>query len=102
MLGSERSTDGGDASIVAHDIHCCRIEKEKAAIGRSKSEPPRRKRSDNVAVGECRHIALSSYRASSCNYAIGSSLNVIRIFAARASVGENHPAGPYGMDLLRS
>jgi hypothetical protein len=55
-----------------------------------------------MTVSEHGHIALWGYRADSCNDAIDSGFNLIRTFPARAAVGENDPAWPYGMDLLRS
>jgi hypothetical protein len=94
--------NGWDISIVAHDIHCSRIEKKKTSVGCSKPNPPRGKSSDKVTVGEYGHIALRGYCSDSRNDTIYSSFNLIRTFSARAAVGEKHPPRPYGMDLLRS
>ena len=69
------------------------------SIRGSKSEPPRRKGSEHMAVSEQCHMAL--YRVELGDYTIDPSPNLLGAFPTRAAVGEYHPAGPIGMDLLR-
>src|SRR5215471_8091617 len=67
LIMNERSVpalNGGNAPIVAHNAHSCRVEEEKTSIPGSKSKPPRPERSEKVPMSEQRHVAI--YRPYLC------------------------------------
>src|SRR5262249_27573945 len=88
----------GNAAVVTHDTQRRRIEQKTGAICNMKSDPPRRKGSEQVAMREQSHIAVNG--ADFSNDAIDSGFNLIGAFTTRATVCKNHPAGVLGVNLL--